>query len=288
MPDGPSQPLIPRFRAAYTPGANDRARSRVLGRETAGMARGWKCARCSTENGEGTLNCSNCGLIRGGVVVPSAYTPPPVPTSPTRPPVPWSPTQSPGWASETDRVAAEAPSPVDPGVNAWVAPPTATPLWRRIPIGWLVVAVFVAAGGIGGLIFNASRSSSGEISRSGDMMATDLRVGDCFDVKDPAADEITDVTARPCTDEHEYELIFSGPMTDGDYPAEDAFTAFMKDNCVLAFDAYIGKAYADSELDIYWLIPLEEAWSAGDRSIQCAAYHPRIHRLTESLKGSNR
>ncbi len=226
------------------------------------MAKGWKCARCSTQNGEGTLNCSNCGLILGGVVVPASYAPPPA--------------------------ASYAPPPADPGVDTWVAPPTATPLWRRIPIGWLFFAVVVGAGAIGGFIFNASRSSTGEISRGGDLTATDLRVGDCFDLKDPAANEISDVIARPCTDEHEYEMIFTGSMAEGSYPTEDAFTAFMHDECVGAFDPYIGKTYAYSELDIYWLIPLEEAWRTGDRSIQCAAYHPRINRLTGSVKGSNR
>jgi len=151
----------------------------------------------------------------------------------------------------------------------------------------VIFVVILAAGAIGGAIFNASRSSTGEIGRQGDMMATDLRIGDCFDLKDPAADEITDVTALPCEAEHEYELIYTGSMPAGDYPAEDAFDAFVEDNCVPAFDAYIGRAYADSELDIGWLFPLESAWKSGDRSIQCTAYHPRIHRLTGSLKGSD-
>ena len=42
------------------------------------------------------------------------------------------------------------------------------------------------------------------------MTAADLRVGDCFDLKDPAADEIDDVTAGPCTAAHEFEMFFVG------------------------------------------------------------------------------
>ena len=55
-----------------------------------------------------------------------------------------------------------------------------------------------------------------------------------------------------------------------------------------AFEAYVGKSFQDSELEVFWLSPTEEAWNDGDRSMQCALYHPRIHRLTESLKGSAR
>ncbi len=95
------------------------------------------------------------------------------------------------------------------------------------------------------------------------------------------------MTARLCTDEHEFEVIFVGSMPDGENPADDESAAFMADNCGPAFDAYVGTAYEESELDIYWFFPTREGWGEGDRSIQCTAYHPRIHRLTESIKGSN-
>lgn len=229
------------------------------------MAKGWKCARCSTLNNEAAINCSNCRLIRGGVVPAGLYTA--YPAAPTL----------------AEGVEVEAPATVDQiGVAS-----AATPLWRRIPIGWLVTGVIVVAGGIAGLYFNASRSSTGEITKAGDLSAIDLRVGDCFDLKDPAADEVDDVTARLCTDEHEFELIFLGSMPDGEYPPEDEFTTFVDDNCVPAFDTYVGKAYLESELDIYWFYPVSDGWAEGDRSVQCAAFHPRVHRLTESVKGSN-
>jgi hypothetical protein len=189
-----------------------------------------------------------------------------------------------GWATP-------AASPAVPDPTAWAtpaAPPASVPLWRRLPIGGIFILVLIVAGGVGGLIFNASRSSTGEIVKEGDLTAADLRVGDCFDLKDPAADLIEDVTAVPCTAAHEYEMVFTGSLAEGAYPSDDAFTAFFTANCIPAFDTYVGKAYLDSELDIFWLTPTSDAWDQGDRSIQCAAYHPRISRLTETLKGSNR
>jgi len=250
------------------------------------MARGWTCGRCSTANGEAAITCSGCGLIRGGVVPEGSHAPPAM-----------MPAEADRVPAEADRVptgalwgagaggSVEQPTSTESGLDA---PPVARPLWRRIPIGWLILAVIVVGGGVAGWYFGAGRSSSGEITRAGDLTASELQVGDCFDLKDPAADEVGDVTARPCTDEHEYEMFFVGSLPEGAYPADDAFATFVSGNCVEAFESFVGKGYADSELDIFWLKPLNEGWEAGDRSIQCAVYHPRIHRLTESLKGSNR
>ena len=75
-------------------------------------------------------------------------------------------------------------------------------------------------------------------------------------------------------------------MPSGDYPAESAFETYVGNNCRPAFDAYIGKALAESELDVFWFYPTDDAWRSGDRAVQCAAFHPANNRLTESLKGS--
>ena len=102
---------------------------------------------------------------------------------------------------------------------AGAEPPAAPlPLWRRLPIGWLVFGALVLGGGATSWFFGASRSDSGEIAKTGDMNAVDLRVGDCFDFKDPNAEELEDVTAMPCAQEHEHELIFTGSMPAGAYP----------------------------------------------------------------------
>jgi hypothetical protein len=274
------------------------------------MAKGWKCPHCSTENPDTTLTCTGCGRIQGSVVVPgSAPVTPwatPVPPAVDAPETPGSlpppPTYSAGDPSaplwNPPAAAGEAP-PAGPGgepapaatgwaVNLDAVPPASTPLWRKLPIGWLIVGVLVAGGGIAGFLFNASRSDTGEITRAGDLTANDLRVGDCFDLKDPTADEVFDVTAHPCTEAHEYEVFFVGPMADGAFPTDDAVTNFVIDNCAPAFDAFIGLAYSDSTLDFSWLSPTSGSWSDGDRAVQCAAYDPNEARLTQSLRGAAR
>jgi hypothetical protein len=236
------------------------------------------------------MNCSRCGLIRGGVVVPGSY----VPSAATEFGASGS---GPGEPGATESGPAES-GPTEPSLGGvsgppvgWVQPtpvPASAPLWRRIPVQVIIFGVILLVGAIGGLVFNASRSDTGEIIKSGNLTAKDLRAGDCFDLKDPEAEEVDEVTALPCTNEHEYEMFFVGNMADGEFPAENAVTTFLTDNCLPAFTTFVGLAYEESELDIFWLSPTTESWQQGDHSIQCAVYHPRIHRLTSSLQGSAR
>ena len=166
------------------------------------MAKRWKCDRCSTQNDEGLLTCSNCRMIRGAVVVPGSFSQvyePPAPSAPptaeTRIDNPTPAGAMPSWETLVDRPALA------------VAP---VPLWRRLPIGSIILVALISAGGIGALLFNAGRDGSGEINRRGDLEASELRVGDCFDFKDPDAEEFDTVTAVPCAVEHQYELFYAG------------------------------------------------------------------------------
>ena len=234
------------------------------------MANEWKCPRCSTSNSETIVNCTACGQMRGGFVVPGS--------APDLEPAP------PPAASEpfaTGEAATDWPT-------IEMEPPAAKPIWQRIPWGGALFILVIGGGAIGGLIFNAARSDTGEISRSGDLTAVDLRVGDCYDLKDPTAEELEQVTARPCAEEHEYEMIFVGSPPEGSYPDEDAFLAYVGDQCIPAFEAFVGTDYEGSTLDIAWLEPTQASWIAGDRSVQCAVYDPEVPRQAGSLKGANR
>jgi len=67
---------------------------------------------------------------------------------------------------------------------------------------------------------------------------------------------------------------------------EGAFWKDLDKNCIPAFGAYIGKAWDDTDLDIYWFVPTDDAWRSGDRTKLCAAFYPGIYRLTGSLRGT--
>ena len=207
----------------------------------------------------------------------------PTAAEPAPPPISsWAPAPTP--ALPPDELAAITSTAA--GAEGAPPPIAKVPLWKRLPLGWIVVGVFVLAGAVAGLIFNAGRGESGEITKSGDLSAEELRVGDCFDLQDPEAEELEKVTALPCSSEHEYETFFIGAVAEGAFPTDEGFIDWVDANCVPAFNEYVGRTYEESELEITWLQPTSDAWNDGDRSMQCVLYHPRIHRLTESLKSS--
>jgi hypothetical protein len=233
------------------------------------MAKQWKCARCSAKNPESTLTCGTCRMIRGAVVVPGGYSS--LPILPTY----------------HEPAASQGTEPSGLAATEWAAHANERPrLLRPVPFTGLILALFVVAVGVT-IWFTADRSPTGEISGAGNLGVWDLRIGDCFDLKTSAA-EFTDVTARPCSETHQYELYWIGSMDEGAYPSDDAFEAFFDDHCISTFDRYVGEAWEESPLDIYWTVPNLIGWTAGNRSVQCAVYDPREPALTYSLKEGRR
>jgi hypothetical protein len=245
---------------------------------------GWRCLRCGTSNDDVVVSCSRCGASRGAVVLPGPATADdgaPIPGSTTEK----STSESLPEAGNRYEWQPRAPSPPgEPGDAVASAP---RPLWRRIPVGLVVFAGLIAVGALSSFFFSASRSDTGEISRSGDIDVNDLRVGDCFDFKDPEAEEFDQVAARPCSQEHGYELFFVGPMPAETYPSDDAFDSYVTDACEPAFATYVGRSYQSSRLGLTWVGPTEDAWNSGDHAVQCLLNDPQRPRMTTSLKGSN-
>jgi len=201
--------------------------------------------------------------------------------------------QAPAAGAATTWSAAPAGSGVraaDSSLAATIPGPVPVPSRRRLPLRWVLVGAFLLVPAIAGWIANSNsgRASTGEITEGGDLFAADLRAGDCFDLKDPKAEQVGDVHAVPCTSEHEYETFFTGSMPAGSFPTDAAMDDWIQGNCEPAFEAYVGVAYEKSRLEAFNLTPSAEAWDAGDRSIQCSVSDPGTHRLTESLKGSKR
>jgi putative regulator of septum formation len=267
------------------------------------MAERWACPRCSNENESWAITCSKCGMLRQDLSI----RPPPIespgqdqPVSPSSittvasvPDATPTPQAATAPASRTGPMF--SPSPAASGVPAadatlaaTIPRPAPVPIRRRIPLQWVLVGAFLLVPAISGLIANASRAPGGEIVKGGDLNASALRVGDCFDLKDPKANEIGDVHAVPCTAEHEYETYFTGAMPAGTFPTEAAMNDWITGHCEPAFRTYVGVAYEQSRLEDFNFTPSREAWDGGDRSIQCNVSDPTIHRLTESLKGSDR
>jgi hypothetical protein len=180
-------------------------------------------------------------------------------------------------------------SDVPAEIQATASPIAQTRSWslggvvRRF--GWVAV---VAAFGIGGVIFATQRNDDGEITRGGTLAINELRIGDCFDPQDVDAEQADEVNARRCDEKHQFEMMSIASMPDGAYPSDTAFEDFVAAVCLPAFDEYVGLAWEESRLDIFWYFPLEDGWSEGDRLVQCAVYDPLDSELVGSLRSAAR
>lgn len=128
----------------------------------------------------------------------------------------------------------------------------------------------------------------GYLAASGQRALEDLAVGHCFNA--PDGEEISEIERTDCDEPHAFEVVHvvDWPLSDDVYPTVFEQNHFLSQECVPAFDAYVGKAFFDSELDLYLLTPSEQSWSDGDREFVCSAYDPVGRTLTASVKDSRR
>jgi putative regulator of septum formation len=207
----------------------------------------WVCLRCYESNDAALVSCTKCGLARGATPEPpDAAVPAPVPPAEIKTKRAWLR----GFAGRS-AVAA-------------------------------VVGVVVLAGG---LWFSVGRDEGGQITRSGSLAITDLRVGDCFNVRDHDAQEVDEVDGKLCDEPHEYELIFIGDLPDGDFPTDQATTDYFLASCMPAFEAYVGVSFSESKLDLFPFTPTSDGWASGDHTMQCVLFDPADNELTSSLRG---
>ena len=208
-------------------------------------------------------------MIRGAVVVPAAFDPRPI-----LPAVdPWSAAAQPGSA---------------PRATEWAAHARRSRFLGPIPVGAGILATLLI-GGIATAWFEATPvpvpTSAPTLSEP--VEAVDLRVGDCFDVELPTIEEYIGLTQRACSEAHRYEVYWTGSMPGSGYPSDEAFAAFHDAHCLDTFGAYVGESWTETRLDSFWMVPTQDDWAAGYRSIQCSVCDPANPRLTYSLKGAS-
>jgi hypothetical protein len=214
----------------------------------------WVCLRCYESNDAALVSCAKCGLARG--------------TTPA------------------------APEPGAPDPGAAFGFPAGQPAQQPSMLGgllrrfaWVPIALVVAGAAFW---FSAGRDDSGAITRSGNMPIAEVRVGDCFDLKDKQAEEVDEVDAKMCTEPHQFEMMFVGDMPDGVFPDDAAIGDYLVANCLPAFDQYVGLAYDDSGYDFIPFTPTEDGWNSGNHGMRCALYDPLDDELTTSLRGAAR
>ncbi len=113
----------------------------------------------------------------------------------------------------------------------------------------------------------------------------DLEVGDCFDDPD-SFDEVANVDLVDCADPHDNEVYHLFDLADGAFPGLSTVETNAAEGCLEAFEPFVGRDYATSQLDIRYLYPTSETWDNGDREVVCAVFDLTGAQMTGSQRGS--
>lgn len=157
--------------------------------------------------------------------------------------------------------------------------------------GGVVLATLVAAGFGTAYLLEAGRDPTGAIVRSGDIDAFEIRLGDCFDDGAAAATEedelVSEVPGVPCSQPHDNEVFAVYDVELEAYPETDELSDIAFDGCVQRFEAYVGRDYQSSALDVSTLFPTQETWrELNDREVICYLYDIDFNKLEGSMKDS--
>jgi len=109
----------------------------------------------------------------------------------------------------------------------------------------------------------------------GEVSVFDITTGMCStrDAVDAASSTEAGVSVFPtvdCAEPHDLEVYATYEMTDAEFPGPDATRAVAEEQCLAAFESYVGRPYATSTLEFTWLSPNQQTWDQlGDRQVFC-------------------
>jgi hypothetical protein len=110
-------------------------------------------------------------------------------------------------------------------------------------------------------------------------------VGTCVDFGGASA-----LAPVDCAEPHDAELYEVFDLDGGTaepYPGQEAVVAEAERRCGDLFGEYVGRPYADSALDVVFLVPTRRTWDQGDRTVLCLVEDPSAP-LVGSVAGTDR
>jgi hypothetical protein len=153
---------------------------------------------------------------------------------------------------------------------------------------WGIGIAIAAGAAIVNSFMAADRDSTGAIVSEGSVDAFQMRVGDCFDDGNVFAgedNEISSVPGVPCSKPHDNEVYAVFDVSMPSFPG-DKMGELAQQACIERFEAFVGRDYESSSLDVASLYPTSESWNRqNDREVICAVYDVASEKLTGSVKG---
>jgi hypothetical protein len=138
--------------------------------------------------------------------------------------------------------------------------------------------------GLGACSDDPERDESGAVTEGGDESVFDVAVGDCL-TDQASAGEVSDVPVVPCEQPHASEVYHTYEVPGDTFPGD--FTQITTEQCMPAFQQFVGMAYEQSALEVTTLEPTSQTWAEGDRELVCIIVDPTGN-VTGSLQGANR
>ncbi|TMR02654.1 hypothetical protein ETD83_11995 [Actinomadura soli] len=147
-------------------------------------------------------------------------------------------------------------------------------------VAWVLVAAVALAVFVGS-IFTTDRDASGRVTGKDKVLPAALRTGDCFTgLREGAFRNL--VTALPCTEPHDGEVIATLQMPGGEYPGDQKVAEAATGLCGRKMLQFRRSRYA-RDLAQYSIQPTKTSWNAGDRKLICLARYTGSGTLTAPL-----
>lgn len=156
-------------------------------------------------------------------------------------------------------------------------------------LGRLGILVVIGLGVWGFNYFHSvHRGANGQITQSGQLDVTQLKVGDCFNVPS-GNDAVSTVQAIPCTQAHDAQVYAAPAISESTYPSSatlqaEGKTACGTDSAIASLKAASSSLPSDVSSEIFY--PEQSTFDDGTKNFSCAIVGS-ANELTKSYVSSN-
>ena len=165
------------------------------------------------------------------------------------------------------------------------------PAWDRYGLAAFGVAVAMLVGvAITLTPPPVERDVEGVITTEGNIDAFRVQLGDCFN--DPGEIgpgeevEVSGLAGIPCSEPHDNEVYAVFDVSLASFPGDEEIGDIAFEACLERFEAFVGRGYETSALDVSYFYPSRTSWSEqGDRTVFCAVFDINLNKLEGSVRG---
>jgi len=150
---------------------------------------------------------------------------------------------------------------------------------------WAIYILAALGFVIYGAVTDADRDDSGAIVGGGTVDAFSVQMGDCFNDAGTFDDQVISVPGVPCSEPHDNETFAVIDVNFDSYPADGNMDRLAYDACMVHFEAFVGREYETSVLEIATMYPSAESWEQNDREVVCAVFDVNARQLVGSAAG---